>query len=222
MKTLLQFFFLLLSIELQAQSGFERWYGNSWEMQEARVVLITADSNYILTGTSHIATPPCPNGCFGSAFLMKVDQQGDTIFTKSFAYSSHGNSLIATLDGGYAVAGGVNTGNYLVKTNAAGDTAWTKIYNNNFSGYHLAQSPDSGFFLAGSSLLKVSSTGDSLWAKPLGSAYSLLIASAISSSDSGLFISARSTVTSMRDVLKINSAGDTVWTKMFSLATAKL
>src|ERR1041385_7780541 len=71
--------------------------------------------------------------------VIKIDVNGDTLWTRSFDGANHGND--EALDICYDATGfiyaagyreGKGTGNdlYLVKLNLNGDTSWTRSYNN--------------------------------------------------------------------------------------------
>ncbi|MGD9402275.1 MAG: FlgD immunoglobulin-like domain containing protein [bacterium] len=92
------------------------------------------------------------------AFLMRLDEYGDTMWVKSYGDSleDHFMSLKETSDGGYILAGFTervpyNMDAYLVRTDAAGDTLWTSNfdYGRDEILYRVLQTPDGGFIAAG-------------------------------------------------------------------------
>ena len=88
----------------------------------------TNDGGYIIAGSTTIL------GNVGSdIYLIKTDEYGDTLWTKTFGGNSVGRDVAQTYDGGYIITGftGINGGNpdaYLIKTNSIGDTLWTETY----------------------------------------------------------------------------------------------
>jgi len=220
MKNIFRLFLVTFSIQLNAQIVFEKVYDHLYKFETGRSLVITSDSNYVFTGTNNILSPPCP--CRGTAYLMKVNQFGDTIFAKSFPYPSDGYSLKSTFDGGFIIGAtiGYDTAyTYLIKTTAAGDTLWTKKYLD--GGRLLAVTPDSGFLSVGNTILKTDSTGDSLWVKDGGVNLSLHFSSVDVTNDNG-FILTGETTTPNRDIVlvKLNAGGDTVWTKTFDAGSS--
>ena len=95
-------------------------------------ILQTNDGGFIITGKlcSYQA------GCC-KPFLMKLDSNGDSLWTKTYNYSPNmppcpeGSAAVvqATNDGGYILAGSTTdsyNGIFLIKTNSEGDSIWAK------------------------------------------------------------------------------------------------
>ena len=111
-------------------SGDTLWtkiYGGS-ESDVGRSVKQTTDGGYIIAGWTR---------SFGVAsndvYLIKTDNNGDTLWTKTYGgiYNEEGHSVLQTLDGGYIIAGFIQTdpGNidvWLLRTDASGDILWAK------------------------------------------------------------------------------------------------
>ena len=78
-----------------------------------------------------------------NAWLIKTDQSGDTLWTKTYGGNYHNPIYCVqeTSDGGYILVGSTNsidTDNFdvlLIKTNQLGDTLWTKTYGGNETEY---------------------------------------------------------------------------------------
>ncbi|MDD5530621.1 MAG: T9SS type A sorting domain-containing protein [bacterium] len=107
-----------------------------------------------------------------SAFLLKTDSLGDSLWAKKIVDSVGGCQVEIydfqrTTDGGYIMAGS-NGGICLLKTDSLGDTLWTKTFGGG-SGYSVRQTSDGGFIIAGGGyLIKTDSSGDTLWTKGFG------------------------------------------------------
>ncbi len=101
----------------------------------------------------------------GEAWLVKLDAEGDTVWTKwhSPAYfwdCAAAYSMDLTDDGGYVLAG--YAGNcefmqerfYIVKTDASGDTMWTSSYGGweSDQAFSVRQSYDGGYIIFGGTL----------------------------------------------------------------------
>jgi hypothetical protein len=142
----------------------------------------TTDGGYIIAGiTSSFGVSQT------DAYLVKIDDQGDTLWTKTF-----GDSLIErfysvdqTNDGGYVAAGSTNSFGagsgdfYIVRTDAEGNLMWTKIYGTIASDVActVQQTADGGYFVVGNTYInvasdiyfvKMDSLGDSLWSRIYG------------------------------------------------------
>ncbi|MCH8905168.1 MAG: hypothetical protein IIA45_14800, partial [Bacteroidetes bacterium] len=100
-----------------------RAYGNTMD-DWANKIIQTSDGGFLVAGVSEIN----PGFVYG-AYFIKLDAQGDTIWSKiyhSFSYE-YANAVIQTSDGGYVFAGnsrGVSNGGFdffLIKTDALGN-----------------------------------------------------------------------------------------------------
>jgi len=115
----------------------------------------TKDGNYFITG--EYTLQPCEYcDLLLHTWLLKLDQNGDTLWTKKmnlgrWELSSTGKP---TKDGGYVITGSTNTHLFMVKTTEFGDTVWTKtfidtgIYRS--EGHDIIQTNDDGYAITGS------------------------------------------------------------------------
>ena len=96
----------------------------------AITIEVTADSNYFVFGIKDQVS-----ATQSGIWILKLDQNGDTIFTKNIDLGSGKNYVRAstkTFDGGYALTGNTDTRGQgfddvtLVKLNSVGDTSWIK------------------------------------------------------------------------------------------------
>lgn len=96
-------------------------------------VLVLADGNFIIIGGSNNSSTGNSDG-----FMLKVDPNGNEIWTKKYVATSGSQGLYAgaELNDGSIVSCGQTTNTsdesqagWLIKTNANGDTLWTRTYN---------------------------------------------------------------------------------------------
>jgi hypothetical protein len=194
----------------------------------------TSDGGYIVSGASL---------SFGignyDAILMKLDNNGDTIWFKTYGgLGPDYAKWCLEIDGGYIFVG--NTGSYgagdkdiyLVRTDMNGDTLWTRT----FGGIGFDQSSeieetsDGGYIISGSTesisngeqdvlLLKTTSNGILEWQKIYGSYLDDSGLSVQQTNDSGYIIAGQSGSYSTGEVdgyvIKTDLNGDTLWTKKF-------
>jgi|GEM_PF-2756945 len=93
-------------------------------------------------------------------YLVKIDEWGDTVWTKTYGGSSddYPLSICATTDGGCVVAGLTNSYGaggsdmYVLRIDSDGDTLWTRTFGGpqNDLGNSIIQSSDGGFVITGS------------------------------------------------------------------------
>ncbi len=142
------------------------------------------DKNFIIIGTT---------ASFGAGdrdiYVLRVNMQGDTIWTKAIGGpdTEMGYSITPTHDSGYIVCGITKSFGagiqdiYLVKLNSMGDTIWTKTLGDAGENYGWCIQPtfDTGFIVVGYTklfgtgkydvlMIKTDSNGDTIWAKTYG------------------------------------------------------
>lgn len=131
----------------------------------------TSDGGYVVTGYTNYT----PNS---SAYLLKLDANGNELWRKYYAPTTGGYCVEPTNDGGYIISGDIvttsfYTGLYLLKVNSAGDTVWSRIFDptSEFEGgYSVCQTSDGGYMSAGWTssyydiyIVKTDATGNLQW-----------------------------------------------------------
>lgn len=128
-------------------------YGNTND-DEIESIRQTNDNGYVLFGTTK---------SFGAGsddyYLIKTDQNGDTLWTKTYGGSAgdKGKTVQQTTDGGYILIGQsasyapMASAIYLIRTNSLGDTLWTKVFPAKEVSYgrYVEQTSDGGYILSG-------------------------------------------------------------------------
>ncbi len=191
------------------------------------------DGGFIASGFTNRASASSP-----AMLVVITDADGKAIITKTYggtAYSQ-GFNVLPVADSGYLITGVIQKSStsdrdiYLVRIRETGDTIWTRSFGAtgkdpydsiNDAAYATIEAPGGGFFITGSIhgytqnggrifLMKVSSTGDSLWTKMYnyGIGYSLTL-----TSDNGIVISGSLQEGSSQDIflLKTDTAGTILW-----------
>ncbi|HSD63166.1 MAG TPA: T9SS type A sorting domain-containing protein [Ignavibacteriaceae bacterium] len=224
----------LIKTDANGDTLWTKTYG-TYHYDYASCVHQTDDGGYIIFGETDSFDPN-----FFEGWLIKTNSSGDTLWTKhlgDYAYYFIEDGLELP-GGGYVFVGYTKPGAgdpediWLVKTDANGDTLWTKTFGGlnrdlAFCVQHLANGDliiggVTESFGAGDMdawVIKVNSSGDSVWSKTYGGAERDLIHNLRQTEDGG-FIIAGSTesfghMNNYTDawLIKIDSDGDTVWTK---------
>ena len=187
----------------------------------------TNDGGYILCGRTKSHT------LFNNSYdfwLIRTDNQGDTLWTKTFYNDSPfdsddiANCVQITNDNGFIIAGssfvgagsGLNgNGGLLIRTDDQGDTLWTK--NLTTDARYVQQTNDGGFIILGNKLLKTDSQGNILWYKDsqylTGNLYNS--GHCVQQTTDGGYILSFGNYQSFI-LVKTNSNGDTLWTNNYN------
>jgi hypothetical protein len=218
----------------QAYGGFANDYAYS--------VVEASDGGFAIAGITHsFATGPFPN-IYPDCWLVKTDALGSMQWNKTYGgeRNEEARSIVATSDGGYAIAGAtdssVGLGHpdfWLVKTDALGNMQWNKTYGGyTFDrAYSLVATSDGGYALAGytesfdpgrsSLLVKTDSLGNMEWNKTYGSPYfaSAQAWSLVAASDGGYAMACEiATIDpyfTRACLVKTDASGNMVWNRTY-------
>ena len=206
---------------------------------EAVSILQTANNNFIIAANKRYFASTNQD-----IWLIRTDQNGDTIWTKTYGGGSEDKvySFQQTSDGGFILAGmtyisGTGQDVWLIRTDANGDTLWTKVFSGPGSDYlrSIKETSDGGFIATGFHfsvtvgapdlwLIRTNSVGDTLWTKIYnGPHYSYSFDygnDVMQTADEGFAVIGRinglpNTTNTNIWLLRTDSNGDTLWTKEF-------
>jgi hypothetical protein len=183
----------------------------------------TSDSGYILTGESNSDT----NYAF---FTLKISNNGDIQWSKTFEWGSEPSCVKQTEDDRYVITGlyhPINLSNkeFLLKLNSEGDSVWTKTYTNDSTWARFKDvliTSDGGFLIIGSKiypsinesnlfLIKTDFDGDTIWTKEYSNSGGSAV---IESIDGNYIIGGIETGPGFRAnnfIMAINTNGDSLW-----------
>lgn len=225
---------LALASSLCAQYPDTLWtrtFGTPYADQ-GYAVQSTGDGGFVLVGAQWD-----PNSNGNDIIIIKTDSLGNSIWTAIFGEPYHndvGHSIRQTTDGGYIVAGYTSSfgaGNpnmVLIKTDPAGAPEWIRTYGGTGTdiGCVVQQTPDRGYVMAGYTnsfgtgfndvyVVKVDSTGDTLWTAIYGGdeeerGHDIQIIN-----DGGYLVAGRSGSDGDVYVVRISATGDTLWTRSY-------
>jgi hypothetical protein len=150
--------FTLLSVSL-GSSSYLRRLGKSGEISwqrnytsiEGGAFKVTNEGGYVICGKT---LPENPNQ-FG---LLKTNQNGDSLWLKTYPYHAIANSVDVTFDGGYLIGGTIfdspSSGLrqlFLLRTDENGDLLWTRKFGGSQrdEGNAIKTTNDTGFIFVG-------------------------------------------------------------------------
>lgn len=238
MKHLFAFLILISSLfpdHSRCQIAFFKTYGDTAESHydQGCAVLPAEDGGYIVTGEYGRHSVPAPIHYYGDVYLIRTDEYGDTMWTKTYGDSNRWEaaySMDKAGEGGYIISAFIQHPLWqlwLIKIDSEGDSIWSKIYPVG-KGCCIKRTNDGGYIITGYSydeelnsdlyLLKIDSKGDTVWLKVYDKSYE----------DEGLYVQQTSEggyiiagVTlfpgTSRDIwlIKTDSRCDILWTKTY-------
>lgn len=103
--------------------------------------------------------------------LIKVDVNGDSLWTKKFLQVGFGKSIVVSQDNSYTFIGSL--GDKMIKTDLNGDELWRRDFSLNSKGNYIEATNDGGYIITGITnsnfmLLKTDSDGYVEWNRQFG------------------------------------------------------
>ena len=217
----------------QGDTLWTRTYGGALQ-DFASEVQQTADGGYIIIG----GTKSFNNG-IDDLYLIKTDDNGDTLWTKVFGglWGDVGRSIKQDKDGNYIATGytmSFDPGNadvWVLKFNETGDTLWTRRIGGSQEEYgaSIIQSKNEGYIITGYTqsfglnhdvyLIRLDSSGDTVWTKHYGGQGSDFGEDVLELDDGGFIIAGYTTSYGIGDydcyLVRVNLNGDTLWSKHY-------
>jgi Secretion system C-terminal sorting domain len=229
-----------------AQISFQKNYGIDTLIEYGNSVIQYDNETYFVAGSR---VSPLGGSFIGEGSLSKFDKFGNEIWTKYInqigSTDLEFKHIEKTKDNNLVVCGAVvfpfagnYTNCYISKMDTLGSQIWSKNYGGLFrqSTYDIQETYDGGFILNGFTeptgsaissfyLLKLNSSGDSIWSKNYSSIYQEYSNAVTQTTDSGFVIVGNSYsqfTFGVSYIIKTNQTGDTLWTKyLTSLSDSK-
>lgn len=193
-------------IKTDKYGGFvwDKAYGSD-EVDWAEDFVKTKDNGYAIAG--YITIPQ--NNDDYNILLMKTDSVGTLLWMKNYGGSNWdlAHSLVETPDSGFIVTGETysygngNNDAFVLRTDKNGDSLWMKTYGgqNSDNAYDISACNDGSFILTGSTrsfgkggydiyLLKIDTSGDTLWTRTYGDTLDDKAFAGIETSDNGIAV----------------------------------
>lgn len=227
------FFFSLSVLSLKGQSVFIKTFGFG-RVNEAYGVIQTQDLGYAITGSTTGSWNEVPD-----MYLMKTDSTGSFLWSHLYGGNNieQCKAFLKTNDQGFFLVGYTNSfafnndyDGYLVRTDSLGNVLWTKsIGTNNWDLIEsVSKTNNNGFVIAGTSygtsnghptgwIVKMDSSGNTIWQKLLESQSDIFLKKIIQSNDGnyvacGYYVDGANSRDQAYAVKLDASTGDTLWT----------
>jgi hypothetical protein len=153
----------LVKTDAAGDTVWSKTFGGNGE-DIGNVVLQTSDGGFVVAGTKR------PIAQERDVYLVRTDENGDTLWTKSYNGPSsinsadEGRDIVLMPDGGFTILGFTSLNIWLLRTDENGDTLWTKQYSG--GGKKIHPTSDGGFIITGDLwLTKTDSSGDLMWSR---------------------------------------------------------
>jgi len=229
----------VIKTDSNGDTVWTKHYGTASSNERGRCVRQTSEGGYVIVGST--ATYNL-NG-ITDIWLIKTDENGDTLWTRNFGTSyggfiDYGFYVQQTNDNGYVITGSLmhpinnvlSTNLCIIRTNENGDTLWTTILGGDLDdrGYCVQQTQDHGFIVTGQYMtgiptdpiwnlwvIRTNADGDTLWTKILGEGIGN---SVYETQDNGFVFGTTKRMGvsgSYLWLIRTDINGDTLWTKQF-------
>jgi len=209
---------------------------------EGYSIIQTKDGGYAITGE----TRSVADTANGDVYVVKLSASGNIMWTKTIGGRGEdaGNSIVQTLDGGFAIAGETYSFGdtaygdvYVIKLDSAGNIKWTKTIGGIYRdlAYSIIQTNDAGYAIAGRTesfgaggddmyVIKLDAAGNLQWTKTIGGTNIDFAYSIVQAYDKGYAISGGTFSFGPGYgyiyLVKLDSSGNLKWTNIFGDATS--
>jgi hypothetical protein len=175
-----------MKTDLSGDTVFMKLIGETWRAYISEGSMIkTDDNNFAFCALASLDTL---NGTLDSslAMLVKIDTNGDTLWTKKYQYSTNKENwfthCVETTDKGFIISGFTRPLNFtytawVIKTDSLGNIQWQNTYGSGSQFYDVEQTKDSGYIFSGCNggpntkdlyIVKTDKLGGMQWQKLLG------------------------------------------------------
>jgi hypothetical protein len=198
----------------------------------ANSITTVTEGGYVIAGCTSAY------GSWSDIYLLRIDELGDTLWTKTYgwSYSDCASAVQQTNDGGFVLVGSSydsiseQSSVCIIKTGSSGDSLWTHIYGGFDYASDIRQTLNGEYFVVGGKystgsspvsgyLLRLNSQGDSLWSRIYGDSCLSDFSSVEILEDGGLAMAGSIQLDEYGPwyyyLVRTNSIGDTIWTRRY-------
>ena len=190
--------FWLIKTDSYGNIEWTQTYGGSG-YDGANALIETFDGGYLLAGNTGLYLVQ------SNILIIKTDIQGNMEWNQTYQRRelSGANSLVKTIDGGYAIAGYLSHDFWLIKIDQTGNPEWNQTYSKSedAEAYSLVITSDGGYTLAGtissyvgqqadidSWIIKTDASGNIMWNQTYGGSENQHLYALVETSNKGLVL----------------------------------
>ncbi|UCC79266.1 MAG: T9SS type A sorting domain-containing protein [Candidatus Zixiibacteriota bacterium] len=220
-------YLIVLQSVAYAQAPDTLWtktYGYPDGIDECWEAVATPDDGLAIVGSS------TQLGNLIRLYVVRINSDGDTLWTRTYADYSEGRAICMTSDLGFILSGVIITYDalaYIIKIDSLGNEVWSRVYETWGDGaFRSCQAVgNDGYVLAGYAytgemlLVRIDSAGDTLWSRVYGGPQPDRAWSAKPTSDGGFIVAGwtESFGNGLSDfyIIKTDQNGDSLWARTF-------
>ncbi|MEO8664628.1 MAG: T9SS type A sorting domain-containing protein [Ignavibacteria bacterium] len=218
-KIFLLFFFLINSENLSSQPSitWEKQYGYPQSDEGAYDVCESSDGNFFIVGNSGTSFSS------GRIYVLKIDQYGDTLWTKKYNAGHYAYSVAPTNDCGCVMTGYGLDSAFTLKIDCYGNIVWQKFYSSGAECYDIQEVSDGGFIVCGRDwlegyVMKIDSKGGLMWKRNYVVSNQMGFTSCLEAIDGGYIAGGYvSDPDTKMELIRLDTNGEKIWERRFKI-----
>lgn len=209
----------LFPVNIKAQSiTWEKLYGYPHSDEGTYDVCPSGDGNFFVVGNSG------NNFLNGRIYVLKLNQYGDTLWTRKYNAGHYAFAAVSTIDCGCVMTGQGIDSLYTLKIDCYGNIVWYKSYPFGAICFDIQKVSKGGYILCGYNLfngffMRIDSLGSTIWVREFLSTNQIGLGSCIETIDNGFLTGGyiRDPDTLKVVLIKVNDSGETVWENQYKI-----
>lgn len=141
---------------------------DEWSKTIGSSVTKSLTGGYIITGLTNLRERwPPGSGWLGDMFIMKIDEDGDILWTKYYSDGElyAGICILESQSNQILVGGGIDRKAFIMVCDSSGDSLWVNKYNTSTCNDIVSDLMGNFVFTSQNKLIKTNISGDTLWTK---------------------------------------------------------
>ena len=211
-------FYNISNLISQPSLTWEKLYGYPHSDEGTYDICESTDGNFFAAGSS--------GNTFSNSriYVLKLNQFGDTIWSRKYDAGHYGYAVTSTNDCGCVITGYGIDSLYVLKLNCDGNIVWQKFYPTGAICFDIQRVTDGGFIACGYNLfkgyfMKIDSIGNLKWVHNYIAENQMGFASCIEAIDGGYIAGGyvKDPDTSKIELIKVDTEGTKIWERRFKI-----